>query len=142
MGERRSFHASAGAPLRYTTRRCHENCAGGGMHSPLHEQLMHEIYTIITLARPVVEAIERRDRDLGTQTRRALNSLALNTAEGLGCRAGHARNRLETAHGSLFEVSASLGVARAWQFVSENDCAELLERMHVLGGRLYGMMRR
>ena len=112
------------------------------MHSPLHEQLMHEIYAIIALAKPVVEAIERRDRDLGTQVRRALSSIALNTAEGLGCRAGHARNRFETAHGSLFEVSASLGVAQAWQYVSEHDCVELLKRMHGLGGRLYGMMRR
>src|SRR5512133_581465 len=142
MGERRSFPASAGAALRSTARRCHENCVGGGMHSPLHQQLMHEIYTIITLARPVVEAIERRDRDLGTQVRRALNSIALNMAEGLGCRAGHARNRFETAHGSLFEVRASVGVAQAWQYVSENDCTELIEHMHVLGGRLYGMMRR
>src|SRR5512133_3060545 len=89
MGERRSFLASAVAPLRYTARHCHENCVEGGMHSPFHQQLMHEIYTIITLARPVVEAIERRDRELGTQMRRALNSIALNTAEGLGCHAGH-----------------------------------------------------
>src|SRR5512133_2193332 len=64
MEERRTFLASAGAALRYTARRCHENCVGGGMHSPLHQQLMREIYTIITLARPVVEAIERRDREL------------------------------------------------------------------------------
>src|SRR5512133_2820805 len=142
MGERRSFPASAGAALRSTARRCHENCVGGGMHSPLHEQIMHEIYAIIALARPVVEAIERRDRDLGTQIRRALNSIALNTAEGLGCRAGHARNRFETAHGSLFEVSASLGVAKAWGYVAETNCVELLERIHTLGGRLYGMMRR
>ena len=103
---------------------------------------MNEIYTIIALARPVVEAVERRDRDLGSQLRRALNSIALNTAEGFGCRAGHARHRFESAHGSLFEVSSALGAAKAWQYVTERECAALLQRMHALGGRINGMMRR
>ena len=111
------------------------------MHSPLHEQLMNEIYAIIALARPIITAIERRDRDLGSQARRALNSIALNTAEGLGCRAGHARNRFQTAHGSLFEVTSALRAAIAWRYITERECAEVLQRLNALGGRLYGLMR-
>jgi four helix bundle protein len=112
------------------------------MHSPLQIQLLNEITAIISGARPFVAAIERRDRDLGNQMRRALNSVALNVAEGFGCRAGNARNRFESAHGSLFEVRAAFDAAAAWQYVDTNDVDELRRRMHSLGGRLYGLMRR
>src|SRR5512137_2435259 len=123
------------------------------MHSPLQNQLLDETSSIISSARPLVEAIERRDRDLGTQIRRALNSVVLNIAEGFGCRAGNARIRFETAHGSLFEARAALSAAVAWRYVSERDIPErdiperdiperdipeLCQRMHTLGGRLYG----
>ena len=43
---------------------------------------------LITLARPLVEGVARRDRDLGSQVRRALSSVALNVAEGFGSAAG------------------------------------------------------
>ena len=112
------------------------------MHSPLQSQLIDEICTIIALLRPLVEAIEKRDRDLGSQLRRAVNSVGLNIAEGFGCRAGNSRNRFETAHGSLFEARAALRVAVAWRYIAEDDCTEVCQRMHALGGRIYGLMRR
>jgi four helix bundle protein len=112
------------------------------MPIPLQNQLIQEICNIVAMARPLVESIERRDRDLGTQLRRALSSVALNVAEGFGCRAGHSRSRFETAHGSLFEVRAALGVAVAWGYISEAQIAESSQRMDALGGRIYGLMRR
>jgi len=112
------------------------------MHSPLQLQLLDETSLIIANARPLVEAIERRDRDLGNQIRRALNSVVLNIAEGFGCRAGNARNRFETAHGSLFEARAALSAAVAWRYICATDIPELCQRMDALGGRLYGLMRR
>jgi len=112
------------------------------MHSPLQNQLLDESSSIISSTRPLVEAIERRDRDLGAPIRRALNSIVLNIAEGFGCRAGNARSRFETAHGSLFEARAALSAAVAWRYISERDIPELCQRMHALGGRLYGLMRR
>ncbi|HEY5957643.1 MAG TPA: four helix bundle protein, partial [Polyangiaceae bacterium] len=65
-----------------------------------------------------------------------------NAAEGFGCRAGHSRNRFETARGSLYEARSALSVAVAWRCITVEDAAELSQRMHALGGRLYGLMRR
>jgi four helix bundle protein len=112
------------------------------MHSPISNQLLNEATAIISNARPLVVAIERRDRDLGNQIRRALNSVMLNIAEGFGSRGGNARNRFESAHGSLFEVRAALSAAVAWQYVDAEAIDELSRRLHSLGARLYGLMRR
>ena len=103
---------------------------------------IEETCTIIAMARPLVQAIQRHDRELGAQLRRALGSIALNAAEGLGSRAGNARNRFETAHGSLFEVRAAFCVAVAWGYISEAQIAEICRRIHALGGRMDGLMRR
>lgn len=83
----------------------------------------HEL-RVIALARPLVEAVARRDRDLGSQVRRALNSVSLNLAEGIGSGPGNARLRFESALGSLYEARAGLQVTDA------------------LCGRLYGLSRR
>jgi four helix bundle protein len=112
------------------------------MHSLISKQLLDEATTIISSARPLVVAIERRDRDLGNQIRRALNSVVLNIAEGFGCRGGNARNRFESAHGSLFEVRAALTAAVSWQYLREADVDALSRRLHALGARIYGLMRR
>jgi four helix bundle protein len=111
------------------------------MHSPISDQLLHEATAIIELARPLVVAIERRDRDLGNQIRRALNSVVLNVAEGFGCRAGNSRCRFESAHGSIFEARAALSAAVAWQYISPDGVVELSQRLNRLGARLYGLMR-
>ncbi|MGC4065655.1 MAG: four helix bundle protein [Polyangiaceae bacterium] len=112
------------------------------MHSLISNQLLNEATAIIASARPLVAAIERRDRDLGNQIRRALNSVVLNVAEGFGCRGGNARMRFESAHGSLSEVRAALSAAVAWQYVHEANIDELNRRLHSLGARLFGLMRR
>jgi four helix bundle protein len=102
---------------------------------------LNETVAIVASARPVVVAIERRDRDLGNQVRRALNSVQLNIAEGFGSRAGNARIRFESAHGSLFEVRAALSTAIAWHYIEPQDIEALTCRMHSLGARLCGLMQ-
>jgi four helix bundle protein len=112
------------------------------MHTPLRQQLLDQILTTITLARPLVDATARRDRDLASQLRRALSSVALNLAEGLGTRAGNARLRFETAHGSLHEAQAALRVAAAWGYVHPPKMAATLAALDRFGARLYGLTRR
>jgi four helix bundle protein len=112
------------------------------MHSTFKQQPLDEVLSVIELARPVVEAVARRDRDLASQVRRAFSSVALNVAEGGGAGAGNARLRFETARGSLYEARAGLRVAVAWGFVSAQSCAAALEAGDRLGARLYGLSRR
>jgi len=94
------------------------------------------------MARPLIEAIYRKDRDLGSQVRRALSSVALNLAEGFGCTGGSARARFETARGSLNEAGTGFRIAVAWRYIPQSATNELLESMHSLGGRVFGLVRR
>ena len=80
----------------------------------------------------LAERIERRDRDLARQLRRAAASVALNTMEGMSSTAGHKRERYQTALGSAREVMACADVARAMRYVADID-AKVLDRMdHVI----------
>ena len=112
------------------------------MHSPLRQQLVTQTLHVIEQARPLVEAIARRDRDLASQVRRALNSVALNLAEGLGSSAGNSRLRFESALGSLYEAQAGLRAAVAWGYVSEPAATPAIETTDRLGARIFGLTRR
>ena len=112
------------------------------MHTPLRLQLLQQILSIIVLARPLVDAIARRDRDLAAQARRALSSIALNAAEGFGTQAGNARLRFQTAHGSLSEAQVALELAVAWGYLEEQQTTAVLSALDALGGRLFGLSRR
>ena len=112
------------------------------MHNPNGTSILEHALEIATLARPLVEAIARKDRDLASQVRRAVSSIALNAAEGRGAQAGNSRLRFETALGSLYEAQAGVRLAVAWGYVSQAATEELLVSMHRLGGRVYGLVRK
>jgi four helix bundle protein len=112
------------------------------MHTHPRQDVVEHAVQVIALARPLVEAVARRDRELGSQLRRALSSVALNLAEGLATEAGNARLRFETARGSLCEAQAALRVAVAWGYVSAESAGTLLSNTHALGARVYGLSRR
>ena len=71
--------------------------------------------------RPVLADVERKDRDLARQLRRAASSVALNVGEGMGSRAGHRTERYGTALGSARETLACLDVALALYGVAASD---------------------
>jgi len=96
---------------------------------------------VIELARPIVEAIGRKDRNLGSQVRQALSSVALNVAEGAGVAGGNARLRFQSALGSLYEARAGMRVALAWGYVLAASCREALAASDRLGARLYALAR-
>ena len=84
------------------------------MHKPTSSTLLENALTVAALARPLVDAIQRKDRDLASQVRRAVSSIALNVAEAHGVASGNSRLRFETALGSLYEAQAGLKLALAW----------------------------
>jgi four helix bundle protein len=112
------------------------------MHSTFKQQPLDEVLEVIALARPLVEAVARKDRELGSQVRRALNSVALNVAEAAGVAGGNARLRWETALGSLYEARAGLRLGVAWGFLSASASAAALDASDRLGARLYRLSRR
>ena len=108
----------------------------------MSSDIFEHFITIVELSRPVVTVISRKDRDLGSQLRRAISSIGLNISEGLGSSAGNARLRFETALGSLRESVAAPRIAVAWGYMSHACVTELIESLHSLGGRVFGLTRR
>ncbi|TKC97916.1 four helix bundle protein [Polyangium fumosum] len=94
---------------------------------------MLKIYDVVLMmagdAAGIAERIERKDRDLARQMRRAVQSVALNVAEGMGCLAGHKRQRYSTALGSAREVMACVQVAQAMRYI-ESPHPDVLDRMN------------
>jgi four helix bundle protein len=80
----------------------------------------------------IAEQIEQRDSDLARQMRRALTSVALNVAEGMGNTAGHKRQRYQTALGSAREVLACVQVAQAMRYIGQVDATTLDRIDHVI----------
>jgi len=112
------------------------------MHNPKSSSILEHSLVVVALARPLVDAVQRRDRDLASQLRRAISSVALNLAEGFGCTGGSARARFETARGSLNEAQTGFRIAVAWRYIQQSATNEVLESMHSLGGRVFGLCRR
>lgn len=77
---------------------------------------------------PVLVRIEKHDRDLGDQLRRASASVALNLAEGSGSSGGTRTARYRTALGSARETGACIDVAMALGYVERAD-PELLDEL-------------
>ncbi len=85
---------------------------------------------------PVISHIERRDKDLARQLRRAASSIVLNLAEGNHSDPGNRRARFFTAAGSAKETQAALEVAVAWGYAGGDDAVELADRVVALTYRL------
>jgi four helix bundle protein len=76
---------------------------------------------VLRMLRPVIAQIEKHDRDLGNQLRRASSSVPLNIAEASGSAGGTRSQRYRTALGSAREVGACIDVALAMGYVGEVD---------------------
>ncbi len=88
--------------------------------------------------RPCLDAIARRDPDLGRQLRRAVVSVPLNLAEGAERRGKDRTHLYHVAAGSAAEVRSGLRIAQAWGFVEAAD----LEVAEALADRLRAMLWR
>lgn len=93
------------------------------------------VLDVIASLRPLLVHIERRDRDLGRQLRRAASSVALNLAEGMYSRGKNRTARYHTALGSMRETSSCLEVATAFGYLGEID-SQLSRRINQVTGTL------
>jgi four helix bundle protein len=76
------------------------------------------ILAVLRALRPVLTQIEHHDPDLARQMRRAMASVALNTAEGMYSRGRNKAARYHTALGSMRETLACVEVAVAMGYVA------------------------
>jgi four helix bundle protein len=87
----------------------------------------------ITTMRPLVRAIERNDRDLASQLKRAASSVVLNLAEGSGSFGGVRTQRYRTALGSARETMSCLLVAERFGYVEAVPGALVAQMNRVIG---------
>lgn len=99
------------------------------------------ILDTIQMLRPYMMRIERHDRDLGRQMRRAASSVALNVAEGMYSRGRNRDARYHSALGSARETMACLEVAAAMGYLGQPD-ADVLARLNQVIGTLVRLVRR
>jgi four helix bundle protein len=78
---------------------------------------------------PLLAKVQKRDRKLADQLRRAAQSVVLNIAEGRGNKDGNAELRFATACGSAKETRAALYIAGEWGYVDARRVIELDKRL-------------
>ena len=92
---------------------------------------------LVAALRPIVPTIERHDRDLADQLRRAASSVVLNLGEGNESAKGNRQKHFAIAHGSAAEVRAALQTAVAWGWIEPDGAAPIvLDRLMALLYRL------
>ena len=100
---------------------------------------MLRIYTFILEVLRKIAVLEARirkhDPDLARQVRRAANSIALNTAEGMGVSGGNEKLRFRTALGSTRETRCGLDIAEVHGYVEVD--AQLRDDLDRIAATLY-----
>jgi len=88
---------------------------------------------LIRALRPLIGRLEKRDKDLARQLRRAASSIPLNIAEG-NRRTGRDKSyHFRVAAGSAAESSAALEVAQAWGHLEDTSTAlDLLDQIRAM----------
>ena len=92
---------------------------------------------LVRALRAVVGRVERRDRSLGSQIRRAANSVVLNLAEGNHKLGKGKRKFFCDAAGSAAEVHAALQVAEVWGYLTREALQPTLELLDRVKAMLY-----
>lgn len=99
------------------------------------------VLELIRQLRSLVDVIERKDRDLGRQLRRASASVALNLAEGMYSRGKNRAARYHSALGSARETWSCLEVAEAAGYIRPLEPA-LSARLNQVVGTLVRLVER
>ena len=97
---------------------------------------------LIRAQRPSLDAVERHDKDLANQLRRAGSSVLMNVSEAKK-RIGKDRAHLfRIAAGSAEEVRAALSIATGWGYLTDASVASALALLDRELALLWGLTRR
>ena len=112
------------------------------LREPGDRQVPHSLGAIsieaISLIRPLLPRIKRRDRSLAGQLVKAASNAAMNIAEAERCEPSLKKARFGAAAGQVNETQAALRVAVAWGYIEATDT----EAVNVLIGRMNAMLNR
>ena len=89
--------------------------------------------------RPVIELVERRDRNLADQIKRASASIPLNLSEGAQRTGKDRENHYRIAAGSAAELQTAIIIGIGWGYVSEKTAMlalQLVSRVRAMTWRL------
>jgi len=102
------------------------------------EDIIHTIGNIHGVCRVVA----RQDPDLSKQMKRAINSVGLNSGEGLSARGGNRTVRLESAMASGREVIIGLRIAGAAGYLDPERVAREVDTLDRIVATLYKLAYR
>ena len=94
------------------------------------------VQTIATIHR-LCRVVARQDPDLSKQMKRAINSVGLNSGEGLSARGGNRTVRIETAMSSGREVIMGLRIAGAAGYLDAERVAQEVDTLDRIVATLY-----
>ena len=92
--------------------------------------------------KPLLDVVERFDRDLGKQMRRSATSVALNIAEGSYSQGKNRNARLYNALGSAKETCAALKVSVAWGYLEPAQIEKCYSLYDMIVATLYKSVKR
>ena len=102
------------------------------------DDIVHTVGTIHQLC----SLISRRDPDLSKQMKRAINSVGLNSGEGLCARGGNRTVRIESAMASGREVIMALRIAGAAGYLEADRVAREVDTIDRIVATLYKLAYR
>lgn len=97
--------------------------------------------TFVTQVAPLVARLERHDRDLADQLRRAANGIGLQVSEAVDRKARDSANRFRIARASAVEATTALRLGVAWGHLADADCAGAYATLDRLRAMLWRLMR-
>lgn len=95
----------------------------------------------VALARPWVLRLQRHDRELFEQTRRALTRCVLGLGEGAQREGGNRQVAYRRARGEANEALTAIRLAVVWGYLVEDDVTSLLAKMNHLVAVLVRLTR-
>ena len=108
------------------------------MHLRILDDIVETVGTIHRLCR----VIARHDPDLSKQVKRAINSVGLNSGEGLSARGGNRTVRIESAMTSGREVILGLRIAGAAGYLERERVAREVDTLDRIVATLYKLAYR
>lgn len=103
----------------------------------MHLRILDDIVTTVGTIHRLCRVIARHDPDLSRQIKRAINSVGLNSGEGLSARGGNRTVRIESAMSSGREVILGLRIAGAAGYLDSERVAQEVDAVDRIVAILY-----